>query len=584
MVWTAKLSKIATIFVMLIIAFFTVSALNTGSQESFKDYILNNFNKKDLARINQPTILEQLANSNNNNNQLKVPEHQKQNAYNQILQELEKSETIDILVWLNQNQDIEDVLEDFPEANIKHIYEAIGGFALTSADLKLINQLTKDKRVSYITFDEEIKGHLFQSRPLIQADLVESNLGITGQGIGVCHLDTGINYNHANLAHAYVSGYDFVNMDNDPMDDHGHGTATVGTIASNQPLFTGISPNASIFAVKVLNSSGTGVSSDVAAGINWCVANKNNMGINLLSMSLGTTNTYDPSNSPATYGPALINAYNENMIAIASAGNQGVLNALSYPSVSPYTISVGATYNGNQGSRTYTFGSFTCTDPTTQADQITCFSNRASFLDLMAPGAIISTTSLAGSFSSQAGTSMSVPHITGTTALMLERNPNLLQSQIKDILTSTGTQIIDPSTGLTFQRVDALAAVQATPYLEVLGSLTPGTTITFNINAPGENGNAYILALSTSNSPGIPLIYRTIPIFDDNFLFPITINTPTLIGLQNSQGTIVNNGNQASIVIPNFPGVQTMDIYSAFVTIDPSLPFPVATVSNSVKL
>ena len=80
-------------------------------------------------------------------------------------------------------------------------------------------------------------------------------------------MDTGINYNLFNLQlNNTVFGYDFVNNDNDPLDDHGHGTSVSSIILNT-------APNAKIYSVKVINNNGIGYYSDVLAGLQYCINN-----------------------------------------------------------------------------------------------------------------------------------------------------------------------------------------------------------------------------------------------------------------------------------------------------------------------
>lgn len=87
-------------------------------------------------------------------------------------------------------------------------------------------------------------------------------------------IDTGINYIHSDLGGGFGSGkkvaggYDFVNNDDDPMDDNGHGTHVAGIVAANGTI-KGVAPNATLFAVKVIDRSSKGYTSNIIAGIDW---------------------------------------------------------------------------------------------------------------------------------------------------------------------------------------------------------------------------------------------------------------------------------------------------------------------------
>lgn len=97
--------------------------------------------------------------------------------------------------------------------------------------------------------------------------------GNKGEGVKVAIIDSGIDYTHPDLDGNYVTGYDFVNDDDYPMDDNGHGTHCAGIVAAedNGSGVVGVAPQANLYALKVLDSSGSGYFSDVIAALNWCV-------------------------------------------------------------------------------------------------------------------------------------------------------------------------------------------------------------------------------------------------------------------------------------------------------------------------
>jgi subtilisin family serine protease len=102
---------------------------------------------------------------------------------------------------------------------------------------------------------------------------------------------------------------------------------------------------------------------------------------------------------------------------------------------------------------------FGCRDATTAADQVTCFTNSNSKLELMAPGAPITSTGVNGGTSTFYGTSQASPHAAGGAALLLEANPGLMPQDIRDVLSATGVPVTDPKNGLTFPRINLLDAI-----------------------------------------------------------------------------------------------------------------------------
>ena len=217
----------------------------------------------------------------------------------------------------------------------------------------------------------------------------------TGQQIKVAVIDTGVDYTHPELAGVYAGGKDFVNNDNDPMDDHWHGTHTSGTVAAalNQTDVVGVAPGVQLYALKVLNASGSGQFSWIISAMQWCVTN----GIQV------TNNSYGSSTDPGSLThQAFDNAAAAGVVNVCSAGNsgnpKGKGNKVGYPARYASTIAVAAT---------------------DQADNRASFSSTGPAVDYAAPGVGIPSTVTGGGLGSASGTSMSCPHVAGTVALLL---------------------------------------------------------------------------------------------------------------------------------------------------------------------
>ena len=405
---------------------------------------------------------------------------------------LEK-DSIDVLVWLKDNEytrpeyqadldkkrieirKIQDkVLSELSEDEFELIakFEVTNGLA-GSITKEGFEELKENKYVDSIYMDRVVYAALAESRPLIKADMVERRYHVTGEGVTVCVLDTGVDYTHPALGGCFgencrvVGGYDFSNIDEDPMDDNGHGTHVSGIVASSDITYRGVAPDAKLAAVKVLGSDGRGHIIRVGLGVDWCVANKDRFNIKIITMSLGREGrVYDDSSCPTDINPSINNAINSRIFVDAASGNDGLMNGVSHPACAPGVASVGAVYDANVGYRSWS----SCADATTEADKIVCFTNRARNLDLLAPGAIIKSTASGvggscgapfGGFRQCSGTSMAAPHVAGVAALLFEKDPSLTPSEIESIMEDTGKMIFDSGTSLEFPRVDAFAAVSS---------------------------------------------------------------------------------------------------------------------------
>jgi len=216
-------------------------------------------------------------------------------------------------------------------------------------------------------------------------------------------IDTGVDWGHPDLTdNIFSTGYDFVNNDDDAMDDNGHGTHVAGIAAAtpNNALgIAGVAWNCKILPVKVLQSNGYGTYSDVASGVNYAANN----GAKVINLSLGGyASSYVLQN-------ALENAYTTSVI-VAAAGN-GSTSAPFYPASWSFVIGAGA--------------SDVLYDPITQTwyEAKAVFSNYGINADLYAPGVnIFSTIPLyhphTYSYTSWNGSSMAAPFVTGTVALL----------------------------------------------------------------------------------------------------------------------------------------------------------------------
>ena len=196
--------------------------------------------------------------------------------------------------------------------------------------------------------------------------------GNTGAGVYVAIIDTGIDCTHPDLDGNCVGGFDFVNNDNDPSDDHGHGTHVAGTVAAedNGAGVVGVAPNVSLYGLKVLNANGGGYWSDIVAAMEWAADN----GIQV------TNNSYGSGGHPGSIVEAAFgNAAAQGVLHIAAAGNSGSCagteNTVGYPARFASVVAVAAT---------------------NALDERTCFSSTGPEVEIAAPGMSINSTRVGG--------------------------------------------------------------------------------------------------------------------------------------------------------------------------------------------
>ena len=299
--------------------------------------------------------------------------------------------------------------------------------------------LAEDVRVFALEDEEEagisslsqIKMKSANANKQIGASLVHSS-GNTGSGRKIVVLDTGYNYFHPELSSSYFGGKDFVNDDNDPMDDEGHGSHVAGIITADgiDPNAKGVAPDAGIIAGKVLDNSGSGYFSDVVAGIYWAVngaddiyGTSDDFGADAISLSLGTGAPYTYKGFCDGVLPDLTNAVKyavqKNVTVVVAAGNSGN-SGVSIPGCISYSTAVGAVNS---------------------SDKIASFSGRGSALDITAPGVSLYSSVLGSLYATWSGTSMATPMISGVVALVKNAHPAYTHSQIENKLFSTAKDL-----------------------------------------------------------------------------------------------------------------------------------------------
>jgi subtilisin family serine protease len=251
------------------------------------------------------------------------------------------------------------------------------------------------------------------------------DLSVGSSQVVVAVLDTGIDPAHADLQGKLVEGYDYVNNDQDPSDDNGHGTAVAGIVAADSDNRIGIAGycwSCRLMPVKVLGADGTGFASGLAQGIVWATDH----GARVLNLSLG-----GPVED-ATLAGATQYAWLHGVLVVAAAGNEGSLT-LDYPAALPNVLSVAAS---------------------DQNDRLYSFSNSGA--RVAAPGEN-STTARGGGYVSFLGTSSAAPVVSGIAALAFSLVPSATPAQVERALETTAVSI----PGVVAGRVDAYGTLHA---------------------------------------------------------------------------------------------------------------------------
>jgi Subtilase family/Putative metal-binding motif len=331
-------------------------------------------------------------------------------------------------------------------------------------------------RADVLRIDPEIEGHadLAQSVPLIKADQVQA-LGFNGAGMTVGIVDTGVDTSHPDLADSVdgqvcfcqngggccPNGQSTQTGPGSALDDNGHGTHVSGIVTGNGTVAPrGVAPGAKIVMAKVLPATGsTCCMSDVLAGLDYMLVNRPD--VDSVNISIGTSVLYagncDNVDSTTQGFAAVIGGLRaRGTLTFISAGNSASPGAMSAPACVSGAMSTGSTYDANIGG----VGFSNCTDATTAADQVSCFSNSDAVTDIFAPGGAITSTRLGGGSITFFGTSMASPHGAACAADILQARPGLNAAAQEAAIEATGKPITDARNNITIPRIDCLAALQ----------------------------------------------------------------------------------------------------------------------------
>jgi subtilisin family serine protease len=346
---------------------------------------------------------------------------------------------------------------------IRRQFKYVFGFS-AEVSLEGLQELIEDNNVVSINKPGILKAQTEQGISLINAADVRS--AYNGSGVGIAILDTGIDYDHPSLGgpgfpnDKVVGGYNFGKGDNDtsddPMDQNGHGTACAGIAAGISHIsgdyIGGVAPGAKLFAVKIYSGS----TDDDPAGVlvpalEWCIDNVDNGTVPIKIVNISSIwGMYDSScdEEYPLVTAAVALAVNAKITIFAASGNNGYSDRIGWPACIDAIISVGAVH-----------------DSGSLVDQVTSYSNSASFLDLLAPSDLATTTKKGDRYSGFAGTSAASPYAAGAaaclqSAAMTRSRAYLHPSMVREKLISTGDPITDTkSPTYTTPRVNLGAAI-----------------------------------------------------------------------------------------------------------------------------
>ncbi len=437
--------------------------------------------------------------------------------------------------------------DELPPALATEVFSTMPGFQHAEPDFVISVDVTPNDP----EYDRLWGLHQSSDADIDAPEAWDLSTGSDSVVVGV--IDTGVDYNHPDLAantwtnpvecpggygtcvadgvdddnNGYVDdfyGWDFRNNDNDPVDDHSHGTHVAGTIAAvgnNNVGVVGVNWNAQIMALKFLGSGGTGSTSDAIEAVQYATMMKRDHGVNIPL----TNNSWGGGGSSTLLRDAIEASGQEGMLFVAAAGNDSRDNEVTphYPS-------------------SYDLDNIISVASTTSSDSLSSFSNYGlTSVDLGAPGSSIYSTVLSDGYGFKSGTSMASPHVAGAAALAWSVDPDATYAEIRDAIYDS-TDPISALTGKTVTggRLNAFGTLQrmglfatpASPAEDEILSTAP-TVFTIDFSDPVDAGSvdATDLTVNGITADGVVLL--------DSDTAQITFNT-TPVTIEGSQVMVID--------------------------------------------
>ncbi|MFJ4807977.1 S8 family serine peptidase [Streptomyces longwoodensis] len=344
----------------------------------------------------------------------------------------------------------------------------------------------------------------------VTADMAESNArigtpaaweaGLTGKGVTVAVLDTGVDADHPDLADRVAVSRSFVEGEEGDgvADRNGHGTHVTSTVggsgAASDGREKGVAPGATLAVGKVLGDQGSGSESQIIAGMEWAARE---VRADVISLSLGTTEPSDGTDPMARAVDTL--SAETGALFVVAAGNTGTPSSIGSPGAADAALTVGAVDAADRPA------SFTSAGPR--------HGDNALKPDLSAPGVDILAarshlTDGSGPYTTLSGTSMATPHVAGVAALLAEQHPDWTGARLKDALMSTSARLDAPAYTVGAGRVsvpDAIGArVTATGSADLGFHRWPPATdrpVTRTLTYANSSGTDTVVRLSVTGAP-----------------------------------------------------------------------------------
>lgn len=427
----------------------------------------------------------------------------------------------------NNSADFQDVIvrfKDKPGQAELHAFKGLGGdisnvFTIIPAvsgrlPAKAIEALKNNPQVEVVEPDYLVQALEYSAEnelgnswgtEHINADAALA-AGYSGEGVKVAVLDSGVNFNHADLSDNFVFsanelGYDFVSDDFFPEDVYGHGTHVAGILAaaSNDFGVVGVAPNAQIVALRVLDNNGEGTASTIIEALQWI---QNYNAAHPDSPIRITNNSYGTGSNSSQLEAAFDVLASSGVLHIGSAGNEGSAagngNNVGYPARYESVVAVAAVDKNNLRASFSSTGS----DVEIAAPGVAVLSTWKDGVNLLGPQPF-SFAGFAGEYFIEAnGTSMASPHVAGVAALLMASNPNYTAEAVRNKMNETALDLGDAGK----DKLYGYGLVDASSALE-MGPIKNNPPVAYDQTVDTTQNTSVAITLTAADPDGDPLTY-----------------------------------------------------------------------------
>jgi subtilisin family serine protease len=342
----------------------------------------------------------------------------------------------------------------------------------------------------------------------IDAPTAWNTYGVTGAGVKIGSIDTGVEANNPDLAGKVVGWRDFVGGQPNPYDDNGHGTHTVGTMvggsAGGAPV--GVAPGATVIVAKAMNAGGTGQGSTLLAAAQWMADPDGNPATADHPAVINNSWSASGPNDP-WFRPMIQKWLSLGIVPVFAAGNSGpTAGTIGSPASYPEALAVGATAQDN------TIAPFSARGPVIWQNLDGLGPAAGTPLtkpDVVAPGVAITATVGSG-WLSYSGTSMASPHVAGIAALVKQANPALGGQALADVVRRTASDLgpagADPVFGNGIVSASAAVASVMGPAADTAFTVLPPAvtnqkTVIYGISLTGASSFRFRVDSGTWSAP-----------------------------------------------------------------------------------